>query len=852
MSRPFVLRSLAGAALVAVTAAPGLLAQQPPPTQQQPPAQQGGAPGQGQGQGQPRGPRPYNQVITDRAVTDTGGITVHRVADRHYFEFPDSLVNRDFLLVSRLSGVPIGVGGFTSAGTSVEERLVRFERHGDRINLRALSTDAYADDSLPIAISVRVNNVGPILAGFPIAAFGQGNRTFVLDVTEFFGGDTPGISGLSAAARRQYQVRRLDPARSYINTVRAFPLNVEVRHTQTFDAGEAPGDRTSGTITLEMRQSLVLLPKEPMRPRYADARVGYITHERINYGLDQQKAASQTFIRRWRLEPKDPAAYARGELVEPVKPIVYYLDPATPAKWRPYVRQGVQDWQKVFEKAGFRNAILAKDPPSAAEDPDYDPEDARYSSVRWVASTVRNAVGPSTADPRTGEIIESDITWYHNHMRSYRNRLMIETGASNAAARSLEIPEEIMGETMRQVITHEIGHALGLPHNMIASASFPVDSLRKKSFVNRYGVSATIMDYARQNYIAQPGDGLEPKDYIRRLGPFDDFVINWGYRVIPEAKTPEDERPILNRWLTQQTGPMPYRYLPQQLVGVDPRAQTEDMGDDPVAATGYALQNMRRVIPSLVQWTTKPGEDYEDLMELYGETLGMWSTYMGHVSNVIAGVHVDFKTADQQGAVYRVVPKARQKAALAFLADNALRSQAWMAPEAITSRLGPSSGTLSIVNRQANVLTQLLATNRLSRLADSEAMDDANAYPLVEYLADVRRAVWGTPGTGAAPDATKRTLQRVYLERLAAIVAPPAPPAGAAGPFGGGGGGPQQPPLPLIAPHNVPRTDLPALARSQLRTIRDEARRSATTATGVSRAHWQDVVDRVDAILEPK
>ncbi len=346
--------------------------------QQTPPAQ---APGQ-QPPPQRRAPRPYNQVITDKAQTDAGGITVHRVDDRWFFEVPDSLVRRDFLLVSRVAGVPSNFGGFTSAGTSIEERVVRWERHLDRVLLRAIAFDAVADDSLPIALSVQNNNVGPILAAFPIQAFTRDSASYVLDVTDFFAGDTPAISGMTAAQRRQYQVRRLDPARSYINAVRSFPLNIEVRHTQTYDAAEPPPpDRSGSTITIEMSQSIVLLPKEPMRPRYADARVGFFSIERVNYGLDEQKAGSQRFIRRWRLEPKDPAAYARGELVEPIKPIVYYIDPATPMKWRPYVRQGVQDWQVAFEKAGFKNAILAKDPPSPKEYPEWDPEDIRYSVV---------------------------------------------------------------------------------------------------------------------------------------------------------------------------------------------------------------------------------------------------------------------------------------------------------------------------------------------------------------------------------------------------------------------------------------------------------------------------------------
>ena len=837
------------ASLVSVIASGQLVAQQP--TGGAAPA--GGAapgaqtPNQGPGRGGANRPRPYAQVVTDRAKSDDGGVTVHQIDDRYLFEVPDTLLNRDFLLVSRIAGVPANVGGFISAGTSVGERLIRWERNGDRLSMRSISVDAVADDSLPIAISVASNNVGAILMTFPIQAYGRAgardSATFVIDVTEFFGGDTPTLSGLSAAQRRTYQVRRLDPARSYVNSVKSFPLNVEVRHTQTFDAAEPPGDQRSGALSLEMRQSLVLLPRIPMRPRVADARAGFFTVDRVNYGLNVLKAQSETFIRRWRLEPKDPVAYARGELVEPIKPIVYYLDPATPVRWRRYMRQGVEDWQRAFEKAGFKNAIIAKDAPTAEEDPDWDPEDSRYSVVRWAASTVRNAVGPSTADPRSGEIVESDITWYHNHMRSYRNRLLIETGASNPAARTLDTPEELMGETMRQVVTHEVGHALGLPHNMVASSSFPTDSLRKATFTRRYGVSATIMDYARQNYIAQPGDGLEPKDYIRRLGPFDDFIINWGYRVLPNARTYDEERATLNKWMAESTGPMAYRYVPQQYSGIDPRAQTEDLGDDPVKSSTYAVANLKRVVPNLVKWTTKNGEDYTELQELYGETVGMWAQYMGHVTTLIGGVYVDNKTADQAGAVYRPVSKAQQKAAVDFLAANVLNSPDWLAPADITSRLGPAP----IATRQAATVTALLNAGRLGRIADSEALAGANAYTVAEYLADVKRAVWGSATTPMELDAGRRTAHRVYLERLEALIDPPAPAgAAAAGPPAGPAG-------PFLGAPNVQRSDLPAIARSQVRAIRDQARAAATAAAAgsLARAHWQDIGDRADRILDP-
>ena len=821
------------------------------PTPAAAPQQQ--APAEGQGAQQRRRPRPYAQVVTDRAVSDTGGITVHRVEDRWLFEVPDSLLSRDFLLVSRIAGVPSNFGGFLSAGTSIEERVVRWQQQRDRIILRTIAFDAVADDSLPIAVSVASNNVGPILAAFPIDAYSKDSTSYVIDVGTFFGGDTPALSGLSPGQRRQYQVRRLDPARSFVTAIKSFPQNIEVRHTQTYEAAEPPADRASGTISLEMRQSIVLLPKEPMRPRYADSRAGFFTVTRVNYGLDVQKADSQSFIRRWRLEPKDPAAYARGELVEPVKPIVYYIDPATPMRWRPYVRMGIEDWQKPFEKAGFRNAIIARDPPSAKEDPDWDPEDIRYSVVRWAASLVRNAVGPSTSDPRTGEIIESDITFYHNHLRSYRNRLLIETAAANPVARTLDIPEELMGETIRKVITHEVGHAIGLPHNMIASSSLPIDSLRSASFASRYGVSLTIMDYARQNYVAQPGDKLAPRDFVRRLGPFDDFIINWGYRVIPDARTPEEERPTLDRWLREQSGPMAYRYLPQYLAGLDPRSQTEDVGDDPLRASTLAVENLKRVVPNLVTWTTRAGDDFSELNELYGETLGMWARYMGHVVSVIGGFYVDLKTADQDGSVFRPVERARQQAAVRFLGDHVFRTPAWLAPDAILSRLGPPAGQTSLIDRQAAIIAQLLDARRLARLGQSEAMNGDDAYSAAAYLADLRRAMWGGPGSLSTPDANRRTLQRVYLERLAALVQPRDSGQAGAGAGGGGGGPPQEPPSPLLVAPNVPRSDLPALARSQLRAIQVDARGAAAAApAGVVRAHWQDVVDRIERVLNPR
>lgn len=710
----------------------------------------------------PSDPKGYSSVITDKAVTTKGVLDVHYVEDNIYYEIPDSLIGRDFLMVSRVAKVPSNFFGFRSSGAKTAEQVFVFERVRDQINIRERSYNSVAADSLPIYRSVEANNYEPIIATFDIEATNPDGSSVVIQINDFFENDVPAISGLAGYLRSMYEVRRLDNKRSYIDTVRTFPKNVEARHVMTYEAMDPPSSGGTNTISILMNQSMVLLPKEPMRPRHYDYRVGWFTVTQLDFSSDEQKAATRSLIRRWRLEPSDPDAYARGELVEPVEPIVYYLDPATPEKYRQNVIDGVEDWNVAFEEAGFKDAIVAKPPPTEEEDPNFEPEDIRYNMVRWIANTTRNAVGPSTTDPRTGEIIASDIIWYHNHIRSYRNRLMIETGAANPDARSLKIDDEYLGEAIRQVIAHEIGHAVGLPHNMKANSSYPVDSLRSPTFTEEFGVSASIMDYARQNYIAQPGDGVER--FIRKIGPYDRYAVKWGYRIIPDAETPEDEIPTLNRWILEKAGNPMYRF--GQSTGYDPTAQREALSDDPVRASTYGLRNLQAVTPRLMEWTSTPGKGYDDLEEIYGELIGQWSRYVGHVITNIGGVAMERVASDQDGNVYRPISKEYQQEAMQFMVEHAFTTPQWLLEESILRNIEHSGAIERIKRLQGRHLGRMMDESRMNRLIEDESFRGEEAYKLTEMLRDLRAGIWSELDSGEAIDPYRRNLQRIYLQQV--------------------------------------------------------------------------------------
>ncbi len=629
------------------------------------------------------------------------------------FEIPNEILEKDILVVTRLAQVPSGYSPYINAGSKTSEQVISFYKKNNRLDIRQLSYNNIADPDDPISESVVENNFSPILASFEIK--NNDKSSFLIDVSEYFLKDSPGFNIINSRVKDQYKIGGVDRKRSSIDSARSFPENIEILATLTFNTNKPPRINRTKTFSFQVNHSFILLPDEKMKIRHFDHRVGWFTVNKIDYSSNALKSDSFKLIRRWRLEPNNEEAYSRGELVEPKKKIIYYLDPATPKKWRPYFIKGIEDWNSVFEKAGFKNAIVAKNPPTKDEDPDFSPEDIRYSTVRYVASETRNATGPSVSDPRTGEILESDIIWYHNHLRSYRNRYLLETGAANPSARTLETPEKEIGEMMRRVISHEIGHALGLPHNMKASSAYPVDSLRSGDFTQKMGIATTIMDYARYNYIAQPGD--KNIRFIRQLGPYDDYSIEWGYRHFP-GKSVDEEKEILSKFVDQKSlNPI---YMFGSSWG-DPNSQTENIGDDPVKASYYGIKNLKIVAKNLTKWTYAPNKDYADLEELYGELLGVYRRYIFHVIGMIGGVNQTLINTNQGGTyTYKNVDKQDQIRALNFLDTELWKTPIWLLDKEIISQINNSDGLYKIEAMHERSINSLLSNYRLNRMLSSD------------------------------------------------------------------------------------------------------------------------------------
>ncbi len=783
---------------------------------------------------------PYEKVITKDAKTDTGLFSVHIVDDKHFYEIPDSLFNREMLMVSRISKTASGIG---FGGGKINTQVLRWEKKPKKVLLRVVSYDVVAADSLPVHEAVVNSNFEPVLYSFDIKAFKKDslNPTTVIEIDELFTKDVKAL-GMPDRYRKRYKATRLDDGKSYIESINSYPLNVEARHVKTYTAGEPPSNQSLGSISIEINNSMILLPAEPMKRRYFDRRVGWFARGQVDYGLDAQESKTITFLDRWRLEVKeeDMEKYKSGELVEPKKPIIYYVDRATPEQWVPFIKQGIEDWQVAFEAAGFKNAIIAMDPPSPEDDPEWSPEDVRYSVVRYLASPIPNASGPHVSDPRSGEILESDINWYHNVMTLLRNWFFVQTAAINPDARSVAFKDEVMGRLIRFVSSHEVGHTIGLPHNMGSSVAYPVDSLRSASFTQKYGTAPSIMDYARFNYVAQPEDG--DVALMPNIGIYDKYAIKWGYKPIPDV-TAEDEKSILDSWILKHAGDPLYRFGHQQAGDVvDPSSQTEDLGDDAIKAGTYGIENLKRIVPNLIEWTREDGKNYDDLETLYGQVISQFNRYMGHVSNNIGGVYENHKTYDQEGPVYTHVSKEHQKNCLAFLNTQLFDTPEWLIDTDLFAKIEYSGSVERVRALQVRTLNNVLSLGKMARLIENEAMYGNEAYTLVDMMNDLRRGIWSELRTGRAIDTYRRNLQKAYVDRLEYIMKAE-----------------NQRKLPDFGGYRkstavtTSQSDIRSIARAELNTTRNTALNAiGRTSDRMSKYHLLDIAKRIELILEPR
>ena len=696
-----------------------------------------------------------DSITLDMKVSKGLITTYQNKKNELYFEISESLFGRELLVVTRFAQIPANYSGYLNAGSKTAEHVVEFIKQGQKILLKEVSYSNIADDDDPISISVSENNFKPILAAFEIK--NSDNNRHLIDVTNYFMADSPGFNIIRSKDKENYKIGGVDKKRSFIDSAKSFPENTEILHTLTFSANKAPRNNQTKSFSFQINHSIIALPDDLMQIRFEDERVGWFTTEKINYSSGELKSDNFSIIRRWRLEPSDLDAYKKGELVKPVKPIVYYLDPATPLKWRKYFKMGIEDWNSTFEKAGFKNAIIAKDAPTKEEDPNFSAEDIRYSTVRYVASTTRNAVGPSVSDPRTGEILESDIIWYHNHLRSYRNRYLIETGAANPKARSLNTPEEEIGEMMRRVISHEIGHALGLPHNMKASSAYAVDSLRSGNFTQKFGIATSIMDYARYNYVAQPGD--KNIRFVRQLGPYDDYSIEWGYRYFGES--PEKEKEILREIVDSKSLDPIYMFGGY---GNDPNSQTENIGNDPVKASMYGIKNLKIVAENLMKWTSKPTENYNDLNEIYGELMSVYRRYVYHVHNMIGGIYNTPHNLNQKGVItYLNVDISNQKEALNFLETNLWKTQKWLMNKEVVSQIKGEGVLNSIQELQISALNKFLNEKKLNRMLSAQKSLKGKALSVDQLLDNLFEVLVNKL---SQPDLFEQRLQLHFVERI--------------------------------------------------------------------------------------
>ncbi|HQV06165.1 MAG: zinc-dependent metalloprotease [Chitinophagaceae bacterium] len=795
------------------------------------------------------GIKQYGEVITDEATTYNGFFNVHKVDDKYYFEIPDDLFGRDILIVNRIAkaGADMRSGGsmFGFGGDPIGQNVVRFEKGpDDKIFLRKISFSEYAKDSTsPMFQAVRNSNIQPIEASFSIESLGKDSTGVVIDMTKELEGDDD-IFFFNSGFKTALRLTAMQRDKSYIESVKAFPINIEIKTVKTY-ARSAPrsnsrfGGNGQGNLTMELNSSMVLLPEVPMQSRYADDRIGYFSVGYVDFDANPQGVKSVRLIKRWRLEPKpeDVEKYKRGELVEPQKQIVFYIDPATPEKWIPYLIQGVKDWNVAFEQAGFKNAITAKRAPTFEEDSTWSLDDARNSAIVYKASEVPNASGPSIADPRSGEIIESHINWYHNVMQLLHDWYFVQAGAVDTTARKMIFSDSLMGELIRFASSHEVGHTLGLLHNFGSSSTVPVENLRNKAWLDEHGHTPSIMDYARFNYVAQPEDSVDQKDLFPRIGEYDKWAIEWGYKRFAQYRDPEQEIGFLNKWVIQKLKNHRLWYGSASSYD-DPRCQSEQVGDDAMKGSMYGIKNLKRILPNLMVWTKEPNEDYDNLQRMYQKVAEQLAIYMGHVSRYVGGIMETPRRVEESEPVFEIVDKAKQREAVNFLNKNLFDTPEWLIRQDIYDRTGQNG--LSIIGAiQDRSLRSLLSKRTFYKLINAEATEGTKAYRSVDLLNDLKKGIMSELPGRKTIDVYRRNLQKSFVDKLCDIINPPEAASNANN-------------------NNANRsedekTDMISAVRGFLTSLRTEIKYAAAASKDLmTKYHLQDLYSRIGDALDGK
>ena len=799
------------------------------------------------------GPKPFNDVITKKAVSQKGVFTVHFQDEKYFFEIPDSLLGRELLAVTRFSKVAGGARKY--GGEEVNEQSLLFEKGpGQRIFMRVVTLISKADSTQTIAKAVKASYLDPIVAAFDIKAYGKDSTSSIIDITDFFKGDNQAVS-LTSSEKRSFNLSAIASDRSYIESIKTYPINIEVKTVKTYAASAAtpgspmsggsnaiPAAMNAGAVTFELNTSIRLLPKVPMNTRLFDSRVGYFADNFVQYSDDQHKVENQIFAVRYKLEPKpgDLEKYKNGELVEPVKPIIYYIDPATPKKWVPYLIAGVNDWNAAFEKAGWKNAIQGKEWPN---DSTMSLEDARFSVIRYFASDIENAYGPQVHDPRSGEILESHIGWYHNVMSLVHDWYMIQTAAVDPGARKMKFDDTLMGNLIRFVSSHEVGHTLGLRHNMGSSSKTPVEKLRDKKWVEANGHTASIMDYARFNYVAQPEDNISQSGLFPRIGDYDKWAIKWGYTYTGVGD--DTDKKINNKWIVDALGKNDRLWFGGEGYNADPRAQTEDLGDNSVLASEYGIKNLKRIIVKLPEWTKEEADRYENLSDVYMQLVTQYNRYMGHVIKNIGGVYETFKSVEEAGDVYTATPLERQKSAMSFLQNQLFTTPKWLLDNNILNKISNPVANERLQTIQTNVLKSLLDKGRLYRLTTSNTRFGNASYSLHDMMEDTRKGLFSELTSHQATDIFRRNLQKTYVSQLGDLINPSSAPISISA---------SAPNARMAGPAvDVENTDVISEAKAQLKKLASSIQANKAAITDPSSLnHFDDLQDRIKHILDPK